>query len=237
MWLAFSWQPVSACLAMDFVAREPQLFRGGLLVVFEARVKNSSGPGIRVTSIGTGDSNESAAGNAASQWAMGVLPVIMRYILRSHLCEVADLPMVVGVENSQERYGWTALLGPVIGRAYGGSGSVDSLLGDLSPSAAYIPVFHRLHSHAAHRRLMWIESFAARYYAEGKVDATCRLNNKDFEDGRNALLGWARSWEATGAALVTKRQFILFEPTSLAELKNSDNLSQKLDDAIRSKVQ
>ena len=79
-----------------------------------------------------------------------------------------------------ERYGWTAHLGPAIGRAFGGSGSADSPLGDRSQSAVYIPVFHVLHPHAAHRSLMWIETFAARYYTEGKVDATCRLNNKDL---------------------------------------------------------
>jgi hypothetical protein len=125
---------------------------------------------------------------------MGVLPVIVAYILRSHLCEVEKLPMIVGVEDSQERYGWTAHLGPVIGRAFGGSGSADSPLGDLSQSAVYIPVFHVLHPHAVHRSLMWIETFAARCYTEGKVDATCRLNNKDFEEGRRALMGWASNW-------------------------------------------
>jgi len=145
--------------------------------------------------------------------------------------------MIVGVEDSQESYGWTAHLGPVIGRAFGGSGSAHSPLGDLSQSATYIPVFHVLHPHAAHRSLMWIETFAARYYTEGKVDATCRLNNKDFEEGRRALMGWASNWETTGAALLTKRQFVLFEPTTLEQLKNSDNLSQKLNDAMSSKIQ
>jgi hypothetical protein len=224
-------------LAMDFVASEGHVLQGGLSVVFDARARNSSKGGILVTSVGTGDSDESAAADAASQWAMGVLPVIVSYILRSHVCEVEKLPMIVGVEDSQERYGWTAHLGPVIGRAFGGSGSADSLLGDLSQSAAYIPVFHVLHPHAAHRSLMWIETFAARYYTEGKVDATCRLNNKDFEEGRRALMGWASNWETTGAALLTKRQFVLFEPTTLEQLKNSDNLSQKLNDAMSSKIQ
>ena len=126
-------------LAMDFVASEGHVLQGGLSVVFDARARNSSKGGIRVTSVGTGDSDESAAADAASQWATGVLPVIVSYILRSHVCEVEKLPMIVGVEDSQERYGWTAHLGPVIGRAFGGSGSADSPLGDLSQSAVYIP--------------------------------------------------------------------------------------------------
>ena len=48
---------------------------------------------------------------------------------------------------------------------------------------------------------------------------------------------WASNWDATGAALITKRQFVLFEPTTLEQLKNSDNLSQKLNDAMSSKIQ
>jgi len=89
---------------------------------------------------------------------------------------------------------------------------------------------------------MWIETFAARYYTEGKVDARCRLNNKDFEEGRRALMGWASNWETTGAALLTKRQLVLCEPTTLEQLKNSDNLSQKLflkngNDAMSRKIQ
>jgi hypothetical protein len=86
-------------LAMDFVASEGHGLQGGLSVVFDARARNSSKGGIRVTSVGTGDGDESAAADAASQWAMGVLPVIVSYILRSHVCEVEKLPMIVGVER------------------------------------------------------------------------------------------------------------------------------------------
>src|ERR1700732_3102051 len=94
---------------MDFVACEGHGLQGGLSVVVDARARNSSKGGIRVTSVGTGDSDESAAADAASQWAMGVLPVIVSYMLRSHVCEVEKLPMIVGVEDSQERYGWNNL--------------------------------------------------------------------------------------------------------------------------------
>jgi hypothetical protein len=52
----------------------------------------------------------------------------------------------------------------------------------------------------------------------------------------------AKQLGATGAALLAKRQFVLFDPTTLEQLKNSDNLSQKLflkncNDAMSSKLQ
>ena len=77
---------------------------------------------------------------------------------------------------------------------------------------------------------MWIESFAARYYSSHKVDATCRLNNKDFNQGRDALMGWAAGWPEIGATILTKRQFLLFEPTPPEKLKE---LSRKLDTELQ----
>jgi hypothetical protein len=58
-------------LAMDFVASEGHGLQVGLSVVFDARARNSSKGGIRVTSAGTGDSDESAAADAASELGDG----------------------------------------------------------------------------------------------------------------------------------------------------------------------
>ena len=220
------------------MACEAQWLHGGVSVVFDARLHNSSAPGIRVLSVGLGNTEEGATADAASQWALGVLPVLVSYIRRSHVCEIQKLPMIVAVADSQERYGWTAYLGPVIARAYGGSGTGESLLGDLSQSAAYMPIFQVVHPYAAHRKVMWVESFASKYYAEAKVDATCRLGNDDFPEGREALLAWAQSWPPTGAALLSKRQFVLFEPTSVEEIESSNpSLIEKLDHATKPRVQ
>src|SRR5262249_12818300 len=147
-------------------------------------------------------------------------------LLRSHVCEVEKSSMVVGVEESADRYGWSVHLGPVLAREYGPPGSAPTGLGDLSRLGAFEPIFHTIHPYAAHRKPMWTESFAARYYADSKVDATCRLNNKDFDQGRDALMSWAAGWPETGATILTKRQFLLFEPTPPEQLKE---LSQKLD--------
>jgi hypothetical protein len=49
---------------------------------------------------------------------------------------------------------------------------------------------------------------------------------------------WAQSWPATGAALLSKRQFILFESTPVEELISSNpNLSKKLDDEMKQTIQ
>jgi hypothetical protein len=225
-------------LAMDFIACEAQLLSGGMSVVYEARAHSSSKPGIRVLSVGLGQTEALAAGDAASQWALGVLPVITSYIRRTHVCDVEKVPMIVAVAEEPERYGWTAHLGPVIARAYGGEGAGESLLGDLSRSAAYTPIFRVVHPYAAHRSLMWVESFASKYYSEGKVDATCRLRNNDFPEGRDALLVWAQSWPATGAALLSKRQFILFESTPVEQLESSNpKLLKKLNDEMKQRIQ
>jgi hypothetical protein len=170
-------------LAMKFVAiKATAITPHAVTVTFDGRAMNSSEPGIRVLAAGSGDGVETAAADAATQWAVGVLPVIVSYFLRSHVCEVEKSPMIVAVADSDERYGWTAHLGPVIGRAYGGVGSGDSQFGDLSPSAAYTPIFHAVHPYAAHRSLMWIESFAARYYVDRRlmppVDSEIKISTR-----------------------------------------------------------
>jgi len=200
---------------------------------FEARPLGDAEGGMRVLAVGIGDTQQAATADAAAQWALGVLPVLRSYILHSHVCEVELFPMIVGVHDSPDRYGWTVHIGPVIGRAFGKVGDEDPTLGDLSRSAAYEPLFQVLHSYAAHRSLMWVESFAARYYSDQKLDATCRLNNRDIADGRDALLAWASGWPSTGAKTVSKRQFLILEPKPLDAVDESGDLRQRLEQEIR----
>jgi hypothetical protein len=76
-------------------------------VMFEVQALGSSNasPGIRVLAVGSGGTEETASSDAAKQWALGVLPVIVSYMLRSHVCEVGKMPVIVGVQDSEERYG------------------------------------------------------------------------------------------------------------------------------------
>lgn len=192
-------------------------------VVFDARAQDADEAGILVLTVGFGDTPETAAVDAGHQWATSVLPVLLSYVLHQEQPEVQRCPMVVGVQDSGERFGWTAHLGPVTARVYGPPDAPEIDRGDLSPATAYKPVFNAIHPFAAHNQLMWVESFAARY-PEGKLDATCRLQNDDWAEGRAALLAWAASWPDTGPCVLTKRQFIILEPTPVGRLASDKDL-------------
>jgi hypothetical protein len=177
---------------------------------------------------------ELAAQIAAEQWATGVLPVLVSYMLKPrHVCEVVKSPMIVAVDGTSERYGWTVHLGPVIGRLWGPRGSTGEL-GELDAYEVYQAVFNTLHPFAAHRNTFWLECFGARY-ADGKVDATCRLRNNDWDEGRAALLLWASQWPDTKGHILSKRQFILLEPTPMEELMSQPDLVNALESHLATK--
>jgi uncharacterized protein DUF6348 len=204
-------------------------------VVFDARTLGPAEAGICVLAIGLGSTDEEAAADAGHQWATGVAPVLLSYLLPAKpLPEVRKSPMIVGVADSEERYGWTVHLGPVLARLYGPPGAAEPDRGDLSPEGAYRPVFDVLHPFAAHRGLMWVESFAVRF-PDDRVDATARLHNRDWPEGREALLAWADSWPDTKPFALSKRQFILLEPTPLDRLSSADFLAGRLEQEMRNK--
>jgi hypothetical protein len=216
-------------LALEFRAREakalPYNDQCSFSVVFEARAVDADSDGILVLSIGFGASQEAAARSAADQWVTGVYPVLRSYLAKpGHRCDVEKSHMIVAVEGSDKRYGWTIHVGPLIARLYGGAGSI----GELGHSEGLRAVFDALHPFSAHAHMFWIELFAARY-PDGKVDATCRYNNKDLPEGQESLLIWAGRWPETNGSILTKRQFLLFQPTEIADLPSGGRLERELE--------
>lgn len=114
-------------LGLEIVASDPAVDEGGstFSVIFEARAAGRGEAGVRILAIGFGADPETAAASAAEQWVIGVLPVLQSWVRGGHVCEVERSPMVAGVDGSEDRFGWTVHLGPVIGRAYGKPGSGD----------------------------------------------------------------------------------------------------------------
>jgi hypothetical protein len=215
-------------LALEFRAREakslPHNDQCSFSVVFEARAAGADSDGILVLSIGFGASQEAAARSAADQWVTGVYPVLQSYLGKPvHQCNVEKSHMIVAVEGSEKRYGWTIHVGPLIARLYGGGGSV----GELGHSEGLRAVFDALHPFSAHAHIFWIELFAARY-SDGKVDATCRYNNRDLPEGQDALLTWAGHWPETSGSILSKRQFLLFQPTKITDLPSRGRLEREL---------
>jgi hypothetical protein len=220
-------------LRLDVSATEVKVAADGtsVSVLYEARAAGSAEPGLEVLAVGVGPEREAAAASAAEQWGTGVLPVLESWALGGHVCEVERAPMIVEVAGTKERFGWTVHLGPVLARAYGKPGERHADLGELAREAAFRPVFEVIHPLAAHRELMWVESFACRYFDEGRADATCRLNNAHFDEGRDALVAWASSWPACGAPLLSKRQFLLLEPTPVERLDAGPDIEAALERA------
>jgi hypothetical protein len=118
--------------------------------------------------------------------------------------------MLVHDADTGQQFGWTVHLPPILTRAYGGI----SVPEHPEQSAVFRALFNIIHRHAAHQSLFWVECFAARYPGR-KVDATCRKLNEDWEDGRDALMVWAMTWPYPGRGIISRRQFLLFQPTPI----------------------
>jgi len=223
-------------LAMEFLARDAKIqpHNDGFaaVVTFEARPPGADSTGIRILAVGFGQTEAAAAREAASQWVLGVFPALTSYLTQpEHLCEVEKSEMLVGVPDSGERYGWTVHLPPIIWRLWGASDIGPGDEPHVDSHDIYRAVFNAIHPFAAHRHMFWLECFASRY-ADGKVDATCRYNNKDWPEGRDALLAWASSWPDTNGYILSKRQFLIFEPTPVDRLSSSDRLSERMEQEI-----
>jgi hypothetical protein len=182
-------------------------------VVFEARTAGamSSGIGILAFAIGYGDTDEAAARDAAYQWVIGVFPALLSYNSpQEHSCLVERAEIVVEVPETGQRYDWIVHIPPVLCRKFGNCDfepEVDSneVLGAISEAVSEF---------AGHDLLFWLECFVARF-PDGSVDATCRHNNRDWPEGEKALLAWASGWPDTEGCIVSKRQFLMFEPAPI----------------------
>lgn len=221
-------------LALDVHADDSALTqtasRATAAVIFDTRAQGAESEGIRVLSAGLSDSPEDAARDAARQWASGVLPPVRSWLTGAHLHEVGKAEMIVAVEETTERYGWIVHQGPLIGRLYCANDSSGEI-GPLDQNEPFFVLHPVTHPMAAHRTLFWIEAFAVRD-AEGGVDATCRLRNDDWPAGEAALLEWARSWTPPPGCILSKRQFLLFQPATPSQLPGHRPMERMLDERM-----
>lgn len=171
-----------------------------LISEFKASLE-PAGPGMIVTSVGLGENVAGAIGNAVGQWGLGVLPVLTSW-RGEHTCFVDE-----GSEVLQKRF--RVLGGPIVGRG------MDSDSSEPSPqynhfSSSFLKTLERK---KLSNRIHWIEAYAVRHN-DGSVDATCRLDNFDWAEGRNVLLEVAKTWPIPKESLQSCRQFLMFIPTS-----------------------
>lgn len=164
-----------------------------------ASVREGQG-GATVTCVGFAKDMESAVRDAIGQWALGVLPVLAQW-RGVHSCLSSSSPF----ETRGGRF--TLLAGPTIEK-----GRPDGAASPESPGEfAGHPLESLLRGRPLGPRVHWLELYANKS-ADGTVEATCRLNNRNWSAGRAALVGVARGWEASQEPLRSCRQFLMLVP-------------------------
>jgi len=193
--------------------------------VFDGRSTGATTNGVCVTVVGYGDDLASCARDAAKQWADGVFPVIRSWLTRAAVDAITKAQITVATKD--QRFGWSVHLGPILYRVYGGPG-ISYTPPDIPSSSIFKAVFAAVYPVAAHRTLFWLECFACRY-PDGKVDATARLGNDDWPAGRDALLRWATDWPDTEGTVLSRREFLMFEPVSSEQVSPSPSFQEVIE--------
>jgi hypothetical protein len=182
--------------------REAQAMDAGFMAMFVGEITASlkqGGPGIHITCVGMESSMDGAVASAVAQWAMGVLPVLVKW-RGQHDC-------LTDVEELQTRGGsYDVMIGPTLLRAApegaaSGEG-VDHFMHLLGPELSGL----RLKP-----RVQWLEMFASKS-DDGAVQATCRWNNRDWFTGQQVLAKTAATWPPPEQPMRSCRQFALLLP-------------------------
>src|SRR5258708_5032669 len=142
----------------------------------------------------------SAVGDAVAQGALGVLPVLAHW-RGKHSCFSASRQM--------ETQGgpFDLLAGPVIARGRS-EGESQATAGVASLSESLLDV---LSKQRYVQRLHWLEMFACKFDDES-VDASCRLDNRDWTVGKRVLADVASAWPAASEPMQSSRQFAMLLP-------------------------
>jgi Family of unknown function (DUF6348) len=181
--------------------RQVQAMEHGFLALFISEVDASARegqPGITITCVGMGPDMEAAVRDAVGQWALGVLPVLAHW-RGKHSCLSSPRPL----ETRGGRF--TVLTGPLVLR-----GQPDSEPGPPEGGPFWGPLEPALRIRPLAQRVHWLELFASK--SGDSVDATCRLNNRDWAAGQKVLVEVASAWEPSDEPLRTGRQFALLVP-------------------------
>lgn len=157
---------------------------------------------ITITCVGMTEGLEQACELAMRQWAIGVLPVLCVY-RGAHTCLAEDDGEFIAGHSGR----FKLLSGPII--------ELGSHTGEQKPlpDEYAIELESLLENEKLRRRLHWVEAYANRM-GPGHTPfiSTCRLDNRDWLPGQNALLSLAQSWPGQVIGLHSRRQFFLLVP-------------------------
>ncbi len=186
--------------------------RPGTVIVYSVSARAQGWLGPAVTIAGYGTSATGATQNAADQWSNGVLSTVAH--------RFGWLPGDLGVETSNlvaaqgdDTFGFRIHIGPLQMRVWG-----DGPSPKLPPASALLAaILTEVTDAVSTRRTMWLECFAVRY-ANGTLDATCRLTNEEWLLGEDALCRYATQWPDIGPRTWSQRQFLFFDPKDPSDL-------------------
>ncbi len=132
-------------------------------------------------------------------------PVLASWRLKDHDCLVAA--ETIELHTTAGKRVFDVLQGPVIGR-----GEVE---GETNPPVSQSKYLDLMSWHLGRELLgedtHWIECFAVRM-ADKTVDATCRVDNIDWEPGKTLLMEDAKTWSGITPSRQSYRQFLLLHP-------------------------
>jgi hypothetical protein len=171
---------------------------------FDASTDRSR-PGMVITCVGLSRDAAGAGAEAAGHWYLGVLPVLAHWRGAGHSCFVGTTTLEL--PSSSGPLTFDVIKGPVIERGEHDAGT------DAAPSTdAYLSLLTEpLRGARLGRRRHWLECFAIRA-VNGTIDATCRLDNRDWAPGKKRLADDARGWPGTTPSFHSRRQFLLLLP-------------------------
>jgi hypothetical protein len=184
--------------------REVQALQAGSLSVFISEFTASAREhqkGITISCVGRAVVDmPSAVGDAVVQWSLGVLPVLAQW-RGKHSCFSAS--------GQVETQGgpFDLLAGPVIARGHSEGASLPAI-GGVSLSKSLLPA---LRNQRLAQRLHWLELFDCKF-DDGSVEATCRLDNRDWLAGTKVLADAASAWPTTKEPIQSCRQFVMLLP-------------------------
>jgi hypothetical protein len=183
--------------------REVQSMKAGPLAVFISEFTASARErqkGITVTCVGRAGDMPSAVGDAVAQWSLGVLPVLAQWRGKQ-----PSFSTFVQVETHGGPF--DLLAGPVIARSHS-EGDSHPAIGGGSLSKSLLPV---LQNQRLAQRLHWLELFDCKF-DDGSVEATCRLDNRDWLAGTKVLADVTPAWPTTKEPIQSCRQFVMLLP-------------------------
>lgn len=182
--------------------RQVQTMQAGAAAIFISEITASARQGqrgITITCVGMSGDMPAAVGDAVAQWTMGVLPVLASW-RGKHSCFSNSRPIETGGGP------FDLLEGPIAARGKAEENAPPANAVNLSEPLAGV-----LHNRRFSQRLHWMELYACKLH-DGSVDATCRLDNRDWTAAQKILLDVASNWPPASGPIESTRQFAMLLP-------------------------